>query len=79
VAAILPASRSEELIQGMRARDLAPVRLRLVHPYADRPAARVLAEAERGGRRAIVTEPPLIVHAEGSRYTPEVLAMLGED
>lgn len=79
VAAILPASRTVDLCVEMRARDLMPVRLRTVHPYADRPASRILVEAERGGRRPLTIEPPLVLHIEGVRYTPEVLRLLGED
>jgi tRNA1Val (adenine37-N6)-methyltransferase len=79
VAAILPAPRAAELLEAMRSRSLAPVRLRAVHPFLDRAASRVLVEAEPGGRRPLCFEPPLVVHVEGSRYTPEVLQMLGED
>ena len=79
VAAILPAARTAELCAEMRARDLSPVRLRAVHPYADRPASRILVEAERAGRRTLTIEPPLVLHIEGVRYTAEVLHLLGED
>jgi tRNA1Val (adenine37-N6)-methyltransferase len=78
VAAIFPAERFLELAAGLHARDISPLRVRPVHPYADRPAARVLIEAERAGRRPLVFEPPLIVHAAGARYTDEVLRALGE-
>jgi tRNA1Val (adenine37-N6)-methyltransferase len=79
VAAILPAARTVELCAEMRARDLVPIRLRAVHPYADRPASRILVEAERNGRRPLTIEPPLVLHREGVRYAPEVLRFLGED
>jgi tRNA1Val (adenine37-N6)-methyltransferase len=79
VAAILPASRAVDLCAEMRARDLMPFRLRVVHPYADRPASRILVEAERAGRRPLAIEPPLVLHIEGARYTPEALRLLGED
>jgi tRNA1(Val) A37 N6-methylase TrmN6 len=49
-----------------------------VHPRAGEPASRVLVEAERAGRRPLVIEPPLIVHADGARYTPEVMRLLDE-
>jgi tRNA1Val (adenine37-N6)-methyltransferase len=78
VAAILPAARTAELCAELRARDLSPVRLRAVHPYLDRPASRILVEAERAGRRPLTVEPPLVLHVEGARYTPEVLRLLGE-
>ncbi len=79
VAAILPASRTVDLGVEMRARDLTPLRLRTVHPYADRPASRILVEAERAGRKPLTIEPPLVLHVEGVRYTPEALSLLGED
>jgi tRNA1(Val) A37 N6-methylase TrmN6 len=79
VAAVFPADRALELGAALRARDLAPTRLRFVHPHTGRPAGRVLVEAERGGRAPLVVEPPLVVHAPGAeRFTPEVRAMLGE-
>ncbi|HEX4404567.1 MAG TPA: methyltransferase [Polyangia bacterium] len=79
VAAIFPADRALELGAALRARDLAPARLRFVHPRADRPAGRVLVEAVRGGKMPVVVEPPLVVHGEGEgeRFTPEVARMLG--
>ena len=80
VAAVFPASRALELGAALRARDLSPARLRFVHPHAERPASRVLIEAERGGRAPLVVEPPLVVHAEGlERFSPEVRRMLEED
>jgi tRNA1Val (adenine37-N6)-methyltransferase len=78
VAVIFPADRLVELLSEMRERDLSPARLRAVHPLADRPASRVLVEAQRAGRRPLVVEPPLIVHADGERYTAEVRRFLGE-
>jgi tRNA1(Val) A37 N6-methylase TrmN6 len=80
VAAIFPADRALELGGALRARDLQPARLRLIHPHADRPAMRVLVEAQRGGATPLVVEPPLIVHAAGAeRFTPEVRRMLGQE
>jgi tRNA1Val (adenine37-N6)-methyltransferase len=78
VAAIFPAERAFELGEALRTRDLSPTRLRAVHPSGDRPAMRVLVEAERGGRRPLVVEPPLVVHGAGpTKFSPEVLRMLG--
>jgi tRNA1(Val) A37 N6-methylase TrmN6 len=79
VAAVFPADRALELGEAWRQRDLAPVRLRFVHSYADGPASRVLALAERGGRAPLVIEPPLVVHAAGGAFTPEVRTMLALD
>ena len=74
---VYPAERLPELLGGLGSRDLAPVRLRSVHPFAGRPAGRVLVEAHRGSRRPLTIEPSLIVHSgDGHRFTPEVEAML---
>jgi len=78
VAAILPAAREDELLGALPAHGLAPARLRRVHPFADRPASRILVEAALDPRGARREEPPLVVHVAGARYTPEVLQMLGE-
>jgi tRNA1(Val) A37 N6-methylase TrmN6 len=78
VAAIFPAERAADLLAELRAQDLNPSRLRPVYSRAGEPASRVLVESERGGRRPLVLEPPLIVHTEGARYGPEVSALLDE-
>jgi len=79
VAAVFPAERFEELAREMQARGLALARVRHVHPYADRPASRVLVEAARGGGRPRVDEPRLVLHEREARYTAEVRRMLGEE
>jgi len=76
VAAVLPAQRTRELLTELHERGLGSVRLRSVYPYADRPASRVLVEAERGGRRPFLIEPPLVVHDPGGGYSAEVARML---
>jgi len=79
VAAVFPAERALELGAALRARELAPARLRFVHPREGEPATRVLLEAVRGGRAPLVVEAPLVVHADApERFTPEVRRMLGE-
>ena len=76
VAAVLPAQRTREVLTELHERGLGSVRLRSVYPYADRPASRVLVQAERGGRRPFLIEPPLVVHAPGGGYTAEIARML---
>jgi tRNA1(Val) A37 N6-methylase TrmN6 len=81
VAAVFPADRAEELTAALRARELSPVRLRYVHPHADRPPTRVLVEAVRGSSAPLVEEAPLVVHAaagSGERFSDEVRGMVGE-
>jgi tRNA1(Val) A37 N6-methylase TrmN6 len=48
-----------------------------VHARADGPAARVLLEARLRSRRALVVEPPLVLHEADGSYRPEVRRMLG--
>jgi tRNA1Val (adenine37-N6)-methyltransferase len=65
----------------LRARGLAPARLRFIHPREGRPATRVLVEAVRGGRAPLVVEPPLVVHEStaGELFTPEVRRLIHEE
>lgn len=78
LAAILPASREDELLDAVRARGLSPVRIRRAHPHADRPALRVLVEAEARNAVEPSRDPPLVVHAPGGGFSAEVAEMLGE-
>lgn len=47
-----------------------------IHPYADRPARRVLVKASRLGRAPLVLLPPLILHAAGGGHSPRAEAIL---
>jgi tRNA1(Val) A37 N6-methylase TrmN6 len=76
LCAIYPAERLPELRAGLAERQLHAARIRMVEPHAGSPPNRVLVEARRGTGEA-VSEPPLILH-EGSGYSREVRAMLGE-
>lgn len=79
VGVVFPATRAAELLAGMCARGLQPVRLRPVYPRRLAGATRVLVESRRlSGPRPLELEPPLVVH-EGSGYSAEVRRMLGED
>jgi tRNA1Val (adenine37-N6)-methyltransferase len=69
---IFPAARLAELVTLMQKRALEPKRLRLVHPYADRPAALVLVEAVKQGGKGLEVLPPLIVHEQDGGYTGEM-------
>ena len=52
------------------------IRIRPVHPRAERPAIRFVARGIAGVARDIQLMPPLILHAEGSnRFTPEAEAI----
>ena len=74
---IFPAARLAELVTAMRKRALEPKRLRLVHPYADRPASLALVEAVKGGRTGVEVLAPLIVHDRGGGYSKEMQEIYG--
>lgn len=74
---VFPASRVAEIVSLMRKRRLEPKRLRLVHPYGDRPASLVLIEAVKGGGTGVEVLPPLIVHERGGGYSKEMREIYG--
>ncbi len=77
VGVVYAAERLPELLAGLSARDLTPVRLRVVHPFVDRAAVRVLVEAQRGSRRSLAIEAPLVLHeGDPPRFTDETRALL---
>ena len=74
---VFPAGRLAELITLLRARKLEPKRLRIVHPYQDKPASLVLLEAVKSARTGLEVCPPLIVHEPGGGYTEEMKEIYG--
>ena len=52
-------------------------RLRFVHPKAHREANMVLLEAMKDGKPGVKVLPPLVVYEEDSRYTAELLQIMG--
>lgn len=69
--------RLEELLQTLAEHDLAPKRIRFVHPKADREANMVLIETRRSGKPdGIRILPPVIVYGVDGEYTPEVAALI---
>ena len=74
---VFPAARLAELIRSACEARLPPVRLRLVHPRLNAPAKLALVQAVKGGQRAMIALPPLVIHQEDqAAFTPEVEAML---
>ena len=74
---VFPAARLAELIALMKKRKLEPKRLRLVHPYQDRPATLVLVEAVRNAGTGIEVLPPLVIHRSGGGYSDEMTQIYG--
>lgn len=75
---IFLAERLGELIQEMKAADIEPKRLRCVHARSGEPARMVLVEGRRNGRSGLKIDPPLFVY-DGEEYSPEVMALYGEE
>ena len=74
-AVVWPAERLFDLTGALAAEGFRLRTLRLVHPRADRPAARVLALAQLGVRVSCEVLPPLILH-EGAGWSAEAAAIL---
>lgn len=65
--------RLVEIFEQMRKYGIEPKRIRLVHPFIDKPANMVLVEGVRGGRPMLKVEEPLIIYKEQGKYTQEVI------
>lgn len=69
--------RLAELLATMAAADLAPKRVRFIHPKADREANMVLLEGIRSGKPAgMRILPPLVVYGADGQYGEEVQHLL---
>lgn len=84
-AVVYPTPRLTELLAVLQAEGLTPVRLRVVHPYANEPGQRVLVEARKGSKSSLAIEPPLYLrtratpsHGGGGDYTEEARRILGD-
>jgi tRNA1Val (adenine37-N6)-methyltransferase len=84
-AVVYPTPRLTELMAVMQAEGLTPVRLRIVHPYADEPGQRVLVEGRKGSKSSLVINPPLYLRTRatpsqggGGDYTEEARRILGD-
>ena len=71
--------RLVEIFSVMGKHGLEPKRMRMIHPYSDKPSNMVLIEAVKGGRTQLDTEPPLIVYNRDGSYTDELLKMYNGD
>lgn len=74
---VFPAARAAELFALLRDRNIEPKRVRLVHPYLDKPASLVLVEAVKSAGAGIEVLPPLVVHDTGGKYTQEMMNIYG--
>lgn len=56
---------------------MGSLELRLIYPRSGESAIRFILRARRGGRSALITHPPLILHQDGGNtYTPAVKRIL---
>ena len=62
----------------MRARDIEPKVLQMVHGRPDKKAKLFLAEGIRGGSKGMDVLPPLIVHNPDGSYSDAVLRLYGK-
>jgi tRNA1(Val) A37 N6-methylase TrmN6 len=70
--------RLVEIFETCRRHGMEPKRMRLVHPYADRPANMVLIEAVRGGGSQLIVDMPLVMYDRDGGYTRELLEATGQ-
>jgi len=76
VSLIYPATRLVEAVTGMRANNLEPKRLMMVHSCRDTGGEFVLLEGVKGGREELEVLKPLVVYEDDGAYTSETAAML---
>lgn len=78
LAIIHRASRLEEISRIFLNHGLVVNRVRLVHPFADRPPNLVLVEGKRGPTGEALLEPPLIIYSAQNHYCDEIRQIYGE-
>jgi tRNA1Val (adenine37-N6)-methyltransferase len=72
-ALVTLASRVGDLFASAATSGIAPETLRFVHPFAGRPAGRVLFCGRKGGRnRDVEVRPPLVEYAAKGVYHPDI-------
>ncbi|MDD3269828.1 MAG: tRNA1(Val) (adenine(37)-N6)-methyltransferase [Syntrophomonadaceae bacterium] len=72
LAIIHRAERMVEIMENLADYKLAPRRLRLVHPFADRAANLLLLEAEKNAKGKLTILPPLIIYQKPGIYSEEI-------
>jgi len=74
-AFVYPARALSELFQAVSSAGLVPKRLRLVHPFVDRPARVALMEFRRARPGGLVVEPPLVEWDAPGQRSAELYAI----
>ena len=70
--------RLADILEAMRARDIEPKVLQMVHGRPDKKAKLFLVEGIRGGSKGMDVMPPLIVHNPDGSYSDAVLRLYGK-
>jgi tRNA1(Val) A37 N6-methylase TrmN6 len=70
-----PATELAELLAAAERASLVPKRLRLVHPFLDRPARLALVEFKRARPGGLVVEPPLVEWESANLPSQEMAAL----
>jgi len=75
---IFPSSRLAELLATLTRTGLAAKRMRLIHPFPDRPAKLVLLEAIKGAGDVLEALPPLVLFDASGDYSAEAQRILSD-
>lgn len=78
LALIHRTNRLTEIIGVFRRHHLAVSRMRMVHPYADRPANLILVEGSRKMVHEPALDPPLAIYMAENNYGDEIRHIYGE-
>lgn len=73
---IYPVERFHQLVSEATKLNLNIERLRFVHPFADQPANRLIAQLRPNRRAAPVIAPPLVVYREAGCYSDEIASRI---
>ena len=73
---IFPADRLTDLLCQMRADNIEPKRLQMVHSYAARPPRRIMVEGVAGARPGTVIDPALVIYRPDGTYTDAVRQLM---
>lgn len=76
LALIYPSERMADLMAEMRAANIEPKVLRMIHSRADAGAKLVFVEGSLGGNPGLRVGPPLVIYGKDGKYSPEVERML---
>lgn len=74
VAIVARPASLDAILQAMRGR-FGTAELAAIHPRAEAKAIRIVLRARKGAAGALSIRPPLVLHGEGSAFTPQADAI----